>query len=148
MKINDLRETLTKQDIEFEIIHHEIAIKSKKDALGIFNIEQTAPTLIIKTESGFFALIISGEREKIDFKILKELLGCKKVEMANGKEIVEKFGLVAGQVPLIGHNLPCIIDTNMLKYKYVYGGTGNWHYTLKITPNDLIKANNVVLQFN
>lgn len=147
-EIIKLKEKLKNLEVNFDIIYHDIAIKSKKDAIGLFKIEETAPTLIVKTELNFYALIISGDREKIDFKVLKQLLACKKIEMAKREEIAEKFGFVAGQVPMIGHNLPCIIDRNILKYEYVYGGTGNWNYTLKISPNDLIKANNVILQMN
>lgn len=146
MEIDDLRAMLKKQDVMFEIIQHEIPIKSKQDALGIFKIEESAPTLIIKTEVGFYAVIISGERDKIDFKMIKDLLGCKEIGMAKKKEILDVFGMQAGQVPLIGHNLPCIIDNRLFKREYVYGGTGNWYYTLKINPNALVKANNVVLQ--
>jgi Cys-tRNA(Pro)/Cys-tRNA(Cys) deacylase len=148
MELKEIEEKLLKYSIDYEIIYHTVAIKSKQDAIGLFNIEETAPTLILKTELGFYALIISGEREKIDFKSLKGLLGCKKVEMAKKEEIFEKFGVEAGQVPMIGLDLPCIIDKTLLKYNHIYGGTGNWNYTLKISPDDLITANNVILQID
>ena len=148
MNFEEIKERLLMYSIDFELIFHEVAIKSKHDAQGLFEINETAPTLILKTDVGFFAFVISGEREKINFKDLKRLLGCKKLEMAPKEEIVERFGFEAGQVPMLGHNLPCIFDNLLLKYKYVYGGTGNWNYTLKISPNDIIKANNVILQID
>lgn len=148
MKVEDLRKRLLNQNADFEIIQHDIPIKSKKDALGYFKIEETVPTLIIQTEIGFYALIISGERDKIDFDLIKSILGCEKVGMAEKKEIVEKLKLEPGQIPLIGHELPCIIDNWIFKYRFVYGGTGDWYYTLKIKPDDLVKANNVVLKFD
>jgi Cys-tRNA(Pro)/Cys-tRNA(Cys) deacylase len=148
MKIEDLREKLLSQNADFEIIRHEIPIKSKKDALGYFKIEETVPTLILQTEIRFYALIISGERSKMDFDLIRNLLGCKKIGMADKKEIVSKFNMEPGQIPLIGHNLPCIIDNRIFKYRFVYGGTGDWYYTLKIKPDDLVKANNVVLKFD
>jgi prolyl-tRNA editing enzyme YbaK/EbsC (Cys-tRNA(Pro) deacylase) len=116
--------------------------------LGYFKIEETVPTLIIQTEIGFYALIISGERSKMDFNVIKNLLGCEKIRMADKKEIVEKFKIEPGQIPLVGHELPCIIDTRIFKYRFVYGGTGDWYHTLKIKPDDLVKANNVVLKFD
>ena len=148
MKVEDLRERLVNQNADFEIIQHDIPIKSKKDALGYFKIEETVPTLIIQTEIGFYALIISGERSKMDFDVIKNLLGCEKIGMADKKEIVEKFKIEPGQIPLIGHELPCIIDNRIFKYRFVYGGTGDWYHTLKIRPDDLVKANNVVLKFD
>ncbi len=147
MEIEILKNKFLKQGIDFEFIHHDMKIKSKQDAIGIFNIEKSAPTLILKTDLGFYALIISGERERIDFKSIKTLLKCKKVEMAKKDIILKEFGLEAGNIPLTGHNLPCIFDKKIMQHEYIFGGTGNWNYTLKIKPVDLIKANNVVLYF-
>jgi Cys-tRNA(Pro)/Cys-tRNA(Cys) deacylase len=148
MIIEDLKKQLINQNADFEIIQHDIPIKSKKDALGYFKIEETAPTLIIQTEIGYYALIISGERNKVNFDLIRKLLGCDAIKMADKIEIVEKFNIEPGQVPLVGHNLPCIIDNKIFKYNFVYGGTGNWYYTLKIKPEDLVKVNNVVLKFD
>lgn len=148
MIVEDLKARLIQQIADFEIICHDKPIKSKNDALGYFNVEETAPTLIIQTEDVFYALIISGERNRVDFDKIKNILGCRKFEMANKTQIMEKLNVVPGQVPLIGHELPCIIDNRIFKYSYVYGGTGDLYHTLKITPNDLIKANNVILRFD
>jgi len=46
--------------------------------------------------------------------------------MADKREMVEQFKFEPGQVPLIGHDLPCIIDNRIFKYSFVYGGTGDW----------------------
>jgi len=148
MELEGIEEKLIKSQIDYEIIYHTVPIKSKQDAIGLFNIAETAPTLILKTDLGFYTLIISGERKKIHFKELRRLLGCKKLEMANREEIVEIFGVEVGKVPMIGLDLPCIIDKTLLKYDHIYGGTGNWNYTLKISPFDLIRINNVILQID
>ncbi len=148
MKVENLRQKLLSQKTDFEIIKHDIPIKSKKDAIGYFKIEETAPILIIQTEIGFYALIISGERSKIDFDTIKNLLGCSNIRMADKNEIVDRFKIEPGQIPLIGHDLPCIIDNRIFKHRFVYGGTGDCYHTLKIKPEDLEKANNVILKFD
>lgn len=148
MIIADLKQLLTDQNADFEILTHEKPIHSKQDALGYFRLEETAPTLILETENGYLALIISGEREKIDFRQLKKLTNCKKLQLANSDVIQETMNLKAGQVPLIGHQLPCIIDKKLFNYPYVYGGTGDLFHTLKIKPDDLVKANQVILKFD
>ena len=148
MKINILREKLESQNSKFEIIQHEKPIKSRSDALDFFRIEEMVPTLIIKADKEFYALIFSGEREHIDFDNLKELLVCRKSRMANRQEIINKIGIEAGQVPLIGHDLPCIIDKRIFRNEFVYGGTGDLYHTLKINPHDLVKANRLVLEFD
>lgn len=148
MKFEDIKTRLENINAEFEIIHHDMPIKSKKDATGYFKIGETVPTLIIKTEKDFFALIVSGERNKVNFNLIKSLLGCDQILLANSHEVYEKLGLETGQIPLIGHDLPCIVDNRIFKYPFVYGGIGDMYYTLKIKPDDIVKANNVILTFD
>jgi len=148
MEITELTQLLLDQNADFEILTHDKPIHSKQDALGYFKLEETAPTLILDTENGFMALIISGEREKIDFKQLKKLTNCRKLQLANSDVIKEKLNLKAGQIPLIGHKLPCIVDKKLFNYPFVYGGTGDLFHTLKIKPEDLVKANQVILKFD
>jgi prolyl-tRNA editing enzyme YbaK/EbsC (Cys-tRNA(Pro) deacylase) len=148
MEFEDLKTRLKNINAEFEIIHHDIPIKSKKDALGYFKIEETVPTLIIKTENEYYALLVSGERDKVDFNLIKDLLGCDQINMANKYEVYDKLHLQTGEIPLIGHNLPCIVDNKIFKYRFVYGGIGDSYYTLKIKPEDLVKANYVILNFD
>lgn len=148
MEITELKQLLLDQNADFEILTHDKPIYSKQDALGYFKLEETAPTLILETENGYLALIISGEREKIDFKQLKKLTSCRKLQLANSDVIKERLNLTAGQVPLVGHGLPCIVDKKLFNFPFVYGGTGDLFHTLKIKPDDLVKANNVVLNFD
>jgi prolyl-tRNA editing enzyme YbaK/EbsC (Cys-tRNA(Pro) deacylase) len=147
MKISSLNQYLVERNIEAEIIKHDRPIRSKNDAAGIFNIEYTAPTLILDTDKGYMALIISGEREKVDFKQLKKSLSCKKLQLANSSELHEKLNITIGQVPLLAHNLPCILDEKLFKHPFIYGGTGDLFYTLKISPLQLEKASSVILKF-
>ena len=148
MAIKDIEERLSRQQADFEILKHDKPIKSKKDALGYFKIEETVPTLIIQTEKGYYAVIVSGEREKIDLDVIKEILGSKKIGFADKNELIEKFNIEPGRVPLIGHGLPCVIDNAIFKHAYVYGGTGDFYCTLKIRPKDLVDANEVIATFN
>jgi Cys-tRNA(Pro)/Cys-tRNA(Cys) deacylase len=104
MEIAGLNQLLSNQNVDFEIIKHNKPIISKNDASGVCQIEETAPTLILETENGLIALIISGKREKIEFKQLKKLLNCKKLQLANPDMIQQKLNMKVGQVPLIGHN--------------------------------------------
>lgn len=148
MGIKEMVEILVQQNADFEILKHDKPIKSKKDAIGCFKIEETVPTLIVQTEKGFYAIIVSGERDKIDLERIRKLLNSEKIGFADKNELIKRFYIEPGRVPLIGHGLPCIIDNAISKYEYVYGGTGDFYHTLKIKPNDLVKANNVIATFD
>jgi len=148
MPIERLKQTLESNKADYEIIYHEKPIKSRNDALDYFKLEEMAPTLILKSEEKYFALIISGERNKIDFENIQNLLGCKHLEMATRQEVFDKMQLETGRIPLVGHNLPCIIDEGLFNYEYVFGGSGDFLHTLKIRPADLERMNNTILKLN
>jgi prolyl-tRNA editing enzyme YbaK/EbsC (Cys-tRNA(Pro) deacylase) len=148
MTIDELEGFLSSKEVDFEILHHEKPIKSRNDALCYFRLEETAPTLILKTETGMVALIINGSQEKIDFEIIRKKLGCSKLGLASREEVFQKLGMKTGEVAMVGHGLPCILDKQIFQSKYIYGGAGDAHYTLKINPNDLSKVNEVIFQFD
>lgn len=146
MNISSLYQYLKENKIDAEIIKHDQPIRSKNDVAGIFSIEQTAPTLILDTDNGYMALIISGERDKIDFKQLKKTLNFEKLQLADQLQLAENLNITARQVPLLGHNLPCILDGKLFQFQFVYGGTGDLYHTLKISPQQLERANDVILK--
>lgn len=148
MSITELEQLLREKSVDFEIIQHPKPIKSRFDALCYFKLEEMAPTLIVKTDIGFYAIIISGSREKIDYELIRKMLNCKDVAMATKDEVITQIGMKPGEIALVGHNLPCLIDEKIRQVEYVFGGAGNAHYTLKIRPFDLEKVNQVVGRFN
>ncbi|WP_050740756.1 aminoacyl-tRNA deacylase [Acetobacterium bakii] len=148
MTMEELRILLNNSAVDFEILPNEKPILSVNDALGVYEICETAPTIIIKSEKGYFALLLSGDRDRIDFKQIKKILQCKNVRMASAEEVSEASGFEAGSVPLVGHHLPCVLDQHLLNYPYVYGGVGDANFTLKINPRDLIKVNDIVAEID
>lgn len=145
-KLKQLEKLFQENDIEYELIYHEKKICSSQEGAEYFSIDigQTAPTLIISTDKGFFAVIISGKRKKLEFEIIEELLGCKEIRMATRKEVEEVTGYSVGSVPLVNRSIESIVDKQLLKYSKIYGGTGNANVTLKVSPNSLIKLNRII----
>lgn len=148
--MNDLQEILERCEYKYEIIHHEKAIFTREDGSKYFGIEigQTAPTLILKTDKGYFALILSGNRDKLDFDELADILGCCKVKLASPKEVKTITGYEVGRIPMVGIDLPCVLDKRLFNYDFVYGGTGQATSTLKIEPSALNQLNHVVATFD
>lgn len=137
---------LNKKDIEYEIINHSIQINTAEEGADYFGIDigQTAPTLILKTEKGYYALIISGDYGRVNFEMLKEILKVQQVKLAKPNEVEQVTGCKIGSISLINHELPTIMDRQLNRFTYVYGGTGVPHSTLKIRPDDIAKLNNVI----
>lgn len=144
--MNQLELVLSENKIEYEILIHEVAIQSAQEGADYFGIEigQTAPALVLKSEKEYFALIISGDYGRINFEELKEILNCDELKLAKPKEVEQITGFTVGTVPLIGHELPTVFDHQLNRYSYIYGGTGYSNSTLKISPSDVEKLNNIV----
>ena len=70
--MKNLQALLREKNVPFELIKHDTPIRTAEEGARHFgiNVGQTAPTLIIKTDKGFFALILSGDRGRIDFSEL------------------------------------------------------------------------------
>lgn len=140
-----LRNMLKDSCTDFEIIRHEKPILTVKDAEMYFDTTKAAPVFIVNTEKGLHNLILSATNGKIDFKTLGTKLGFSKFKLADRKEIFDTTGYEIGEIPLIGLTLPCIFDRKLLNFDYIYGGSGDKYYTLKIKPEDLIKLHSNII---
>ncbi|MBT2736080.1 aminoacyl-tRNA deacylase [Bacillus sp. ISL-7] len=148
--MNALQEVLEKCKFKYEIIEHEKPILSREDGKGYFGIEvgQTAPTLILKADKGFFGFIVSGNRDRLEFEKIAEIIGCTKVKLASPKEVQKVTGFEVGSVRMVGLDLPCVLDKGLFNYDFVYGGTGQPTFTLKIEPQALNQLNKVIATFD
>lgn len=144
--MDQLISLLKNNQIEYEIIHHDKQINSAKEGVMYFNIEsgQAAPTLILKTDKGYFSLIICGDHGRVDLVSLKNILNVKEIRLAKPNEIEEVTGSKIGSVSLINLQLSTILDRKLFRFSNVYGGTGKSESTLKISPKALETLNNVI----
>ncbi|MNW58215.1 YbaK / prolyl-tRNA synthetases associated domain protein [compost metagenome] len=145
-----LKDLLEISGAEYELISHDVEIKTAKEGADYFGIDpaQTAPTLILRAEKGgvsdYFALIISGNRNKVNYDELINVLQVDTVRLAKPKEVERITGSKIGSVSLINPNIPTIMDKQLLRFTHVYGGTGTQQTTLKISPRNVENLNKVV----
>jgi Cys-tRNA(Pro)/Cys-tRNA(Cys) deacylase len=143
--LDKLKSYLQAQHIDFELINHEKPIRTAKEGvqhLGVA-IVQTAPTFIVKTKQAYYGLIVSGSRGRINLDEVASILGVAELQFADPDDVLEVTGFKVGTVPLL-LNLPCLFDTRLLQYDYIYGGTGELTTTLKISPHHVEKLNDVI----
>lgn len=145
----DIEASLKKQGFAFEVIKNEKKIYTAKEGAAYFQIDlaQIAPTLILYTSKGFYSVILSGVH-RLDFKELKHILHCHNIRMATENEMVQVTGFSAGNIPMFGLELPCIVDSKLLDYNFIYGGIGKECMTLKVDPYALLKLNKVEFSYS
>jgi Cys-tRNA(Pro)/Cys-tRNA(Cys) deacylase len=137
---------LANSDDDYEFIFHEKQIYSAAEGADFFGIEpgQTAPTLIVKADQGYFSIIFSGSRSHIDFELIAKLLHVSQVKLVNKGKVRQITGFNPGDTPMVGLGLPTVFDKKLLQYPFVYGGSGLPNRTLKIAPIALTKLNRIV----
>ncbi|MFL0557975.1 YbaK/EbsC family protein [Paenibacillus barengoltzii] len=60
-----------------------------------------ATNLILKTDRGYFSLIVSGDYGRVDLETIKEIIKAQEVRFAKPKEVEEATGSRIGSVSLI-----------------------------------------------
>ena len=134
-----LRTTLDAAGVHYRILHHPEAVSSALDGAchGFGTLEQMAPTLILRTEQGYLAAIISGAT-RLSYKKIKKHLGLKNVSMAAPAEVLEVTGAEVGAVAMVNPGLRTLIDSQLAPIGEVFGGCGILRYSLAIHASHLI----------
>lgn len=149
MNLEQFNKILQSHNVDYDILPSDITlITASKGAehYGI-SLDETTPTLILKTKEGYIAAIICGNT-RISFKKLKQVLGVKDISMADAQTILTITGAQIGEVGLINPTLTTIIDSAVVKNKNCYGGCGVAKATLRIHTADLIRITNAqILDF-
>lgn len=148
MDIKEIERFLASGNIQYEVIQQDKPILSVLDAEGYYPVEKSVPTFVLQTENGLIGCMVSFQNGRLDFDKLKQVFGFSKLKMADRKKIKSQTGYDVGAIPLVGLHLPCIFDRKLLQHDFVYGGTGNELFTLKIDPSELLKANEIIGMFD
>lgn len=138
--VQKLEEKLKNLKLEdYEFTRHK-PIKTVDEGVAELGIDYSdgVSTLIFKTEQGFIGVYRRDDRN-VDSKKLKKILGVGNLDLASKKEVQKNFGFEVGVVGIYQKDLKYIMDDSLMAREYVYGGTGDARYDIKIRPKDLQK---------
>ncbi len=142
----DYCDELNKLGIENHILEHPSlrAIGDVLNHLGL-TFSDCAPTLIMKGDEKFIAVVIRGDT-RADFKKIKQLLGIKDLRMATPEEFTNLTGLPIGAARIYEKKVDkIIIDTRVFEKEYLASGSGDFDCSIKYKTEDFEKIpNNIV----
>jgi prolyl-tRNA editing enzyme YbaK/EbsC (Cys-tRNA(Pro) deacylase) len=147
VNIKELEKFLCKSNANFQIIEHELPITTLEDGKKYFDITRAVPTLILRSGIKIFSCMVSSMHGKIDFASLRSEMKLPELKLMNRKKVFRSTGYEVGAIPLVGLGFPCIVDRKILQFDYIFGGSGDPLFTLRISPKDLVTLNNVVYYF-
>lgn len=148
-KLDKLENFLKNKAVDYAIFQDDFSLASAEEGARHYGISmnETTPTLILKSKEQYYAAIICGNT-RISFKKLKLALGVKDISMADPQTVLNLTGANVGEVSLVNFDIITLIDNNVLKNLSCYGGCGVPKATLRINTVDLINITNAkVLDF-
>lgn len=148
-QLDKISNLLKDQNADYSLLVDDATVVTASDGARRYGISlsETTPTLILKIKDKYCAAIICGDT-RISFKKLKQVLAVKDISMADSQTILDLTGAKIGEVSLINPGMITLIDSNVLKNKYCYGGSGVAKTTLRINTQDLIRITNAqVVEF-
>ncbi len=141
-----LEKLLKEQSINFELIPLPVDLAPDVEAHMKFHshpVKYAMPNIVFKTEKGLIVAQRRGD-SRMDSKKLKKLAGVKDLRIATEDEL-KSLGLTPGIVPPAGFDAKFFMDQKITGNEFVFTGTGDKLFAIKINPKDLQKINNAVV---
>ncbi|WP_224250214.1 YbaK/EbsC family protein [Hyalangium gracile] len=117
-------------------------------ALGV------APAQIVKTialegkkdPSRVCVAIATGDI-RIAITKVAAALQLTQLKLAAPETVLRVIGYAVGGVPPVGHvtRVPIVVDQRVLQYDIVFGGGGDEHHMLRITPQEIVRLTGAVV---
>ena len=144
--LEEIRQLLDRLQASYSLIEHQTTIRTAEEGVqqGVGSLSSMTPTLILKTEKGYLAAVLPGDR-RLSYKKIKKQLGLKNISLAEPATVKQLTGAEVGTVSLINPGIETIIDASVVEKEMIFGGCGMPGLTLKIRAADLIRATNAVV---
>ena len=104
--------------------------------------EQVYKTLVVQTENNKLAVAIVPVNSSVNFKKMAKAISCKKVQMADPKQVERSTGYVLGGVSPLGQKkrLVTVIEQAAQQQSTIYVSAGRRGLELQLTAQQLAEA--------
>jgi prolyl-tRNA editing enzyme YbaK/EbsC (Cys-tRNA(Pro) deacylase) len=133
------------RDIAAEVVPMTAETPTVPAAAAALGVEtgQIIKSLLFLVRDAPVLVIASGDTP-VDRRPIAERFGVgkKQVKLADAETVLRLTGYPAGGVPPFGHPapLPTLLDRAVLAWDVIYGGGGDDHTLLRITPAELARV--------
>jgi len=136
-----IKQILVEKNIEFEEFEHEAVYTSEQAARvrGLKSAKAGIKSMIFKTETGRFILVLNPGDRKVDTKKIAQMEDAKHLSIANPEEVEKVTGVPIGCVAPFGlkTKLKTYLNEELLKSEYLYFNPGLHTKTVEIRAADL-----------
>jgi len=137
-----IKKYVEKKSIRVSYLKLDKPFKNVKESSNILNKD---PNDFVKSvvfdDNGKRIITIILGNDRVNFDKLREVVGSDAVFIVKPNEVAKMVGFPAGKVPPFGHNADFLIDSKVLGKKMVYAGAGTDDGLIRISPNEILRAN-------
>jgi prolyl-tRNA editing enzyme YbaK/EbsC (Cys-tRNA(Pro) deacylase) len=134
-----LKERAKGHNVEFITFDEKVRTVSQATELLDISSSEIIKSLVVMGDEPIVC-IVPGNKS-VSFKKLRKLYDH--VRMATEEEVCEITGYKVGGVPPLV-DTKVLVDKRVMAHEYVYGGGGNDHTLVKITPHDIVTLNDCI----
>jgi prolyl-tRNA editing enzyme YbaK/EbsC (Cys-tRNA(Pro) deacylase) len=98
-------------------------------------------SICMTTKDGRMVVAIVKGEDRADRQAVQQLLGLGKLSIASPQVMLEKTGYPAGGTPPFGFDATFVMDERVFELPVVYGGGGSDRALIRITPQEMQRAN-------
>lgn len=139
MPIKKLKDFLDSEGIKYVTINHSTAYTSNEIAASAhIPGKELAKTVMVKLD-GKMAMAVLPASYKVDFDMLQEVTGAKKVELASEQEFQGKFpGCEIGAMPPFGnlYGMDVLVDKSLCEDDEIAFNAGSHTELLRLSYKD------------
>ena len=132
-------------DFKLHEYHHDPKVASyglEAAAKLAVNPSQIFKTLVVVTDTGTLAVAIIPVNSSLNFKKMAKALRCKKVQMADPKQVERTTGYVLGGVSPLGQKKPLasMIDNSAQTQRTIYVSAGRRGLEIQLPTDQLAET--------
>lgn len=133
---------LEKAKVKYQILKHKTVYTAfdKSQTLKVSE-KIVGKTLVLKSKKDLFLILIPTDKN-LDLKKIKKTIGEDGVDFASEKLIKNKLkGVKVGAIPPFGNlwKIKTFVDKSFRKEKKIILNSGDWNFSIEISPKDLQK---------
>jgi prolyl-tRNA editing enzyme YbaK/EbsC (Cys-tRNA(Pro) deacylase) len=114
--------------------------RTVKDAARAVGCDESeiAKSIVFVVDGDPVVCVASG-RHRVDPEKLAEAFDCAEVRQAGADEVRAATGFAVGGVPPFGHDLPVILDEELLAHERVWAAAGDANSLFAVDPRELAR---------
>ncbi len=138
-----LKKFMAENDVRGEHMSFAQSCHSVEDAAKAANANQDdfVKNICMIGEGGQFLIAIVKGEDRASTSRVADALGIERPRLATQEEILTRTGFPCGGTPSFGFEATFLIDPRVMEKEIIYTGGGSEQSLVKITPQELIKAN-------